>query len=95
MSMAELQELERTSVIGSYARQPVQFVRGEGARLWDDEGNEYLDFLCGISVTNLGHCNPRVVEAVRDQLGRLEPNRRSRAKKGDFGYLVGTGCSPR
>jgi acetylornithine/N-succinyldiaminopimelate aminotransferase len=71
VSLAELQELERTSVIGSYARQPVQFVRGEGARLWDDEGNEYLDFLCGISVTNLGHCNPRVVEAVRDQLGRL------------------------
>jgi predicted acetylornithine/succinylornithine family transaminase len=71
MSLAELQELERTSVIGSYARQPVQFVRGEGARLWDDEGNEYLDFLCGISVTNLGHCHPRVVEAVRDQLGRL------------------------
>ncbi len=71
MSLAELQELERTSVIGSYARQPVQFVRGEGARLWDDDGNEYLDFLCGISVTNLGHCHPRVVKAVRDQLGRL------------------------
>ncbi len=71
MSLAELQELERTSVIGSYARQPVQFVRGAGARLWDDDGNEYLDFLCGISVTNLGHCHPRIVEAVRDQLGRL------------------------
>jgi acetylornithine/N-succinyldiaminopimelate aminotransferase len=71
MSLAELQELERTSVIGSYARQPVEFVRGEGARLWDDEGNEYLDFLCGIGVTSLGHCHPRVVEAVREQVGRL------------------------
>jgi acetylornithine/N-succinyldiaminopimelate aminotransferase len=71
VTLAELQELERTSVVGSYARQPVQFVRGEGARLWDDDGNEYLDFLCGISVTNLGHCHPRVVQAVRDQLGRL------------------------
>jgi acetylornithine/N-succinyldiaminopimelate aminotransferase len=71
MSLAELQELERTSVIGSYARMPVEFVRGEGARLWDDEGNEYLDFLCGISVTNLGHCHPRVVAAVREQAGRL------------------------
>ena len=40
---------------------PVEFVRGEGARLWDDEGNEYLDFLCGIWVTSLGHCHPRVV----------------------------------
>ncbi len=71
MSLAELQELERTSVVGSYARFPVEFVRGEGARLWDAEGNEYLDFLCGISVTNLGHCHPRVVEAVREQVGRL------------------------
>ena len=60
-----------TSVIGSYARLPVEFVRGEGARLWDAEGNEYLDFLCGISVTSLGHCHPRVVEAVREQVGRL------------------------
>ncbi len=71
MSLAELQELERSSVIGSYARQPVEFVRGEGARLWDDEGSEYLDFLCGIGVTSLGHCHPRVVEAVREQVGRL------------------------
>jgi acetylornithine/N-succinyldiaminopimelate aminotransferase len=71
MSLVELQELERTSVIGSYARQPVEFVRGEGARLWDVDGNEYLDFLCGISVTNIGHCHPRVVVAVREQVGRL------------------------
>jgi acetylornithine/N-succinyldiaminopimelate aminotransferase len=71
MSLAELQELERTSVIPSYARVPVEFVRGEGAWLWDAQGNEYLDFLCGISVTSLGHCHPRVVEAVREQAGRL------------------------
>ncbi len=71
MSLAELQELERTSVIHSYARMPVEFVRGEGTRLWDDEGNEYLDFLCGIGVTSLGHCHPRVVQAVREQVGRL------------------------
>jgi predicted acetylornithine/succinylornithine family transaminase len=71
MTLAELQDLERSSVIGSYARMPVEFVRGEGSWLWDAEGNEYLDFLCSISVTNLGHCNPRVVEAVREQAGRL------------------------
>jgi acetylornithine/N-succinyldiaminopimelate aminotransferase len=71
MSLAELQELEKESVIASYARLPVEFVRGEGSRLWDNEGNEYLDFLCGISVTSLGHCHPRVVEAVREQVGRL------------------------
>jgi predicted acetylornithine/succinylornithine family transaminase len=71
MTLPELEELERTSVIGNYARLPVEFVRGEGALLWDAEGNEYLDFLCGISVTNLGHCHPRVVDAVREQVGRL------------------------
>ncbi|HMD56260.1 MAG TPA: aspartate aminotransferase family protein [Solirubrobacteraceae bacterium] len=71
MSLAELQELERSSVIGTYARNPVEFVRGEGVRLWDAEGREYLDFLCGISVTNLGHCHPRVVAAVREQVGEL------------------------
>jgi acetylornithine/N-succinyldiaminopimelate aminotransferase len=71
VTLAELQELERTSVIGSYARQPAQFVRGEGARLWDAEGAEYLDFLCGVGVTSLGHCHPRVVAAVREQVGTL------------------------
>jgi acetylornithine/N-succinyldiaminopimelate aminotransferase len=71
MSLAELQELERAHVVPSYARLPVEFVRGEGARLWDGDGVEYLDFLCGISVTSLGHCHPRVVAAVREQVGRL------------------------
>jgi acetylornithine/N-succinyldiaminopimelate aminotransferase len=66
-----LRELEREAMMGTYVRQPVEFVRGEGTRLWDSDGNEYLDFLSGISVTQLGHCHPRVVEAVRDQAGRL------------------------
>jgi predicted acetylornithine/succinylornithine family transaminase len=55
----------------NYARYPVEFVRGEGARLWDDAGTEYLDFLCGISVSSVGHCHPAVVAAVREQVGRL------------------------
>jgi len=71
VSLAELQRIESERVVGSYARMPVEFVRGEGARLWDEEGNEYLDFLCGISVTNLGHCHPQIVAAVREQAGRL------------------------
>jgi acetylornithine/N-succinyldiaminopimelate aminotransferase len=71
VSLAELQELERTSVIASYARAPVEFARGEGARLWDEHGNEYLDFLCGIGVTSLGHCHPRVLAAVCGQVGQL------------------------
>jgi acetylornithine/N-succinyldiaminopimelate aminotransferase len=71
MTLSVLQEIERSSVIPSYARLPVEFVRGEGARMWDSDGVEYLDFLCGISVTSLGHCHPRVVDAVREQVGRL------------------------
>jgi acetylornithine/N-succinyldiaminopimelate aminotransferase len=71
VALAQLQELERDAVMATYARNPVEFVRGEGTRLWDDEGNEYLDFLTGISVAQLGHCHPRVVEAVREQAGRL------------------------
>ena len=71
MSLAELQSLERDALMSTYARNPVEFVRGEGTRLWDDEGNEYLDFLAGISVAQLGHCPPAVVEAVREQAGRL------------------------
>ncbi len=71
MTLSELQELEGESVIASYARLPVEFVRGEGSRLWDVDDNEYLDFLCGISVTSLGHCHPRVVAAVREQVGTL------------------------
>jgi acetylornithine/N-succinyldiaminopimelate aminotransferase len=71
VTLSELQALEREAVMGTYARNPVEFVRGEGTRLWDDEGNEYLDFLAGISVAQLGHCPPAVVEAVREQVGRL------------------------
>jgi predicted acetylornithine/succinylornithine family transaminase len=67
----ELEELEQRYAVAAYARFPVQFVRGSGSRLWDSDGNEYLDFLAGISVLNIGHCHPRVVEAVREQVGRL------------------------
>jgi predicted acetylornithine/succinylornithine family transaminase len=71
MGLADLQRIESERMIGTYARLPVEFVRGEGALLWDEEGNEYLDFLCGISVTSLGHCHPAVVAAIREQAGRL------------------------
>ncbi len=71
MSLAELQELERRYAIPTYVRNPVQFVRGAGARLWDVEGNEYLDFLAGISVLNVGHCHPRVVAAIQKQAETL------------------------
>jgi acetylornithine/N-succinyldiaminopimelate aminotransferase len=71
MSLAVLQELESAHAVPTYVRNPVEFVRGEACRLWDADGNEYLDFLAGISVLNVGHCHPRIVEAVREQVGRL------------------------
>ncbi len=71
MTLAELQQLEHEHVIGTYVRNPVQFVRGEGCRLYDDAGHEYLDFLAGISVLNVGHCHPRVVQAVQHQVSQL------------------------
>ena len=70
-SVPELRELEQRYAVPTYVRNPVEFVRGEGVRLWDAEGNEYLDFLAGISVLNVGHCHPRVVAAIREQAGRL------------------------
>jgi acetylornithine/N-succinyldiaminopimelate aminotransferase len=71
VSLAELQALERDHVMATYARQPVEFVRGEGTRLWDAEGNEYLDFLTGISVVQIGHAHPALVEAIAEQAARL------------------------
>ena len=57
--------------MGTYARNPVEFVRGEGSRLWDAEGNEYLDFLAGISVVQIGHSHPALVAAITEQASRL------------------------
>lgn len=71
MNLTDLQALEQRYLMRTYKRAPVEFVRGEGALLWDAEGKEYLDFLGGISVCSVGHCNPEVVEAVREQAGRL------------------------
>ena len=71
MSLQELQAIEAAHVVPSYARMPVELVRGAGTRLWDSDGNEYLDFLAGISVLNVGHCHPAVVAAVREQVGTL------------------------
>ena len=70
MKLAELQELEARWLMQTYPRAPVEFVRGEGARLWDSVGKEYLDFLAGIGVNNVGHSHPEVVAAVQEQAGK-------------------------
>ena len=61
----------RDALMPNYARYDVEFVRGEGVRLWDAEGAEYLDLLSGISVCSVGHCHPAVVAAVQEQAARL------------------------
>ncbi|HYW03916.1 MAG TPA: aspartate aminotransferase family protein [Gammaproteobacteria bacterium] len=58
-------------LMSTYARLPVAFARGEGAWLWDNEGNAYLDALSGIAVCGLGHAHPEVTEAIRGQAARL------------------------
>ena len=55
----------------AYARQPVSFVRGSGARLWDAQGFEYLDAIAGIAVTSLGHAHPEIAAAISEQAGLL------------------------
>jgi acetylornithine/N-succinyldiaminopimelate aminotransferase len=70
MKQATLEQFQRF-VIGNYTRYPVCLVRGEGSYVWDDEGNRYLDFFPGWGCDLLGHCPPRVVEALREQAGQL------------------------
>ncbi len=70
MKRQTLEQFQRY-VIGNYTRYPVCLVRGEGSWMWDDEGNRYLDFFPGWGCDLLGHCPPRVVAAVREQVGQL------------------------
>ncbi len=69
--MGAAEGMPRCPLMPTYAAPSVMFVRGEGTRLWDSSGKEYLDFLCGLAVTSLGHAHPRVTEAIASQAGRL------------------------
>jgi acetylornithine/N-succinyldiaminopimelate aminotransferase len=59
------------ALMDTYARLPIAFSRGEGAYLWDTQGNKYLDALAGLAVTGLGHAHPKVTAAIAEQAGRL------------------------
>ena len=63
--------MTRAALMNNYGIPPVTFVRGEGAELIDDHGQRYLDFLCGLAVTGLGHAHPAVTEAVAAQAATL------------------------
>jgi len=71
MDFSEIQALDAEYVMQTYGRLPVAFVRGEGTRLWDSEGNEYLDFLGGLAVASLGHSHPAVADAIAEQARTL------------------------
>jgi predicted acetylornithine/succinylornithine family transaminase len=62
---------ERSVLMSTYPPTPVTFVRGEGTRLYDEDGRRYLDFLSGLAVTALGHCHPVVTEAIAEQARTL------------------------
>lgn len=70
-SLKEQQELDSEYLMQTFARKPVEFVRGAGARLYDDDGKEYRDFLAGIGVCSVGHNNPKVVAAIKEQANKL------------------------
>jgi len=70
-TLAAAQELDARTILQTYARKPVLFVRGEGMRLYDDTGAEYLDFVSGIGAVNLGHAHPAVTAALTEQAAKL------------------------
>jgi predicted acetylornithine/succinylornithine family transaminase len=71
MDSQTLMMLSEKYVAHTYARYPVLLVRGKGSRVWDKEGEEYLDFVSGLAVCNLGHCHPKVVHAIQAQAEKL------------------------
>lgn len=74
LSMIDKDDLikrESQAIIQTYTRQDIVLVRGSGALVWDSDGKEYLDFVAGIAVNNVGHCHPVVVEAIKRQAETL------------------------
>ena len=69
--MTDWIDLERQYLFQNYGRQPIVLERGEGSRVWDADGKEYLDFVGGLAVTALGHAHPAVAQAVAEQAARL------------------------
>ena len=64
-------EIEQKYYAQTVRRQPVVLVKGEGTRAWDADGKEYLDFVAGWAVNQLGHCHPAVTQAIAEQAGTL------------------------
>src|SRR5215472_4071324 len=97
MTNSEIVDLTHQNLVDIYGCLPIALVRGKGSHLEDADGNRYLDFFCGLAVTNLGHSHPHVVRAIYDQSERLmhvsnvfhtEPTARLAAK---LAHLFGNG----
>src|SRR2546426_3517942 len=71
MDTRELLEWAAKYHTPNYARAPICLVRGDGVRVWDSDGKEYLDFGAGLAVAALGHCHPRVTGAIREAAATL------------------------
>ncbi len=71
MTTQEIIEKGQKYVMNTYGRLPIALVKGEGVHVWDADGNRYLDFVAGLAVNSLGHCHPKVVQAIREQAGKL------------------------
>ena len=70
-TLEEISALYDKYVMETYARADLLFVRGQGTRLWDADGREFLDFAAGIAVCSLGHCHPSVTRAIQEQAAKL------------------------
>ena len=64
-------QLTERHVAATYGRYPIALVKGKGMHVWDASGNKYLDFVAGVAVDSLGHCHPKIVQAIRKQAGQL------------------------
>ena len=71
MTVNEIFDTYNDCILNTYTRQPLIFVKGKGSVLTDIHGKKYLDFFPGWGVSNLGHCHPKVMGAVREQIGKL------------------------
>lgn len=71
MTTQEIVELYKNYVMPTYVQIPLVIAKGKGARVWDSDGKEYLDFFPGWAVSGLGHCHPRVTKAIKGQLKKI------------------------
>ena len=71
MKLEEIFDSYKNNILPTYTKVPLVFVKGKGSYLWDIHSRKYLDFFPGWGVGNLGHCHPKVMQAVRDQIAKL------------------------